>query len=185
MTRAATEPMVMGAAPLLAGAEVPVEADDDVPEAPELAVDVARVEPPVTDALPEGDTSELAMVSEGSVTDEPALPVPAGGVVSALLTVGTDAAGVTWIWPSEYWDTGARVDVAALALVVMLAQGVVPTWTWPARGETMRQQREWMSRGPTSTTYHQRFEKPGRQECQWWWFGPEAGRRSGRSQWWW
>lgn len=102
MTRAATEPVAMGAAPLLAGAEVPVEADDDVPEAPELAVDVTRVEPPVTDALPEGDTSGLVMVSEGSVTDEPALPVPAGGVISALLTVGTDAAGVTWIWPSEY-----------------------------------------------------------------------------------
>lgn len=118
MTRAAKEPMAMGAAPLLAGAEVPAEAEDEVPDDPELAVEVARVElPPVTDALPEGEAPVLAMVSEGRVTDEPALPEAAGAVVSpavavvspagavvstALLTVGTDAAGVTWIWPSEY-----------------------------------------------------------------------------------
>lgn len=126
----------MGAAPLLAGAEVPAEADDEVPDDPELAVEVARVElPPVTEALPEAEAPVLACVSEGRVTDVPALPeaagavvVPAGAVVATVLvTVGTEAAGVTWIWPSEYWDTGTRVEVAVLALVVMLAQGVVPT----------------------------------------------------------
>lgn len=96
MTSAATEPMVMGAAPLLAGAEVPAEAEDDVPDDPELAVDVARVEVlPVTDALPEADAPELAWVSVGRlVSEEPELPA-AAVVASALVTVGTDAAGVT------------------------------------------------------------------------------------------
>lgn len=123
--------MATGAAPLLAGAEVPAEAEAEVPDDPELAVEVARVElPSVSDALPEADAPELAWVSAGRlVSDEPALPAVPAGVVAAgaLVTVGTDAAGVTWIWPSEYWDTGARVEVAVLAEVVMLAQGVVPT----------------------------------------------------------
>lgn len=87
--------MATGAAPLLAGAEVPAEADDEVTDDPELAVDVARVDvAPVTEALAETDAPELAWVSVGRLTsDEPALP--AGVVASTLVTVGTEAAGVT------------------------------------------------------------------------------------------
>ena len=63
-----------------------------------------------------------------------ALPAGAEGVTSggagAFVTVGTEAGGVTWIWPSDCWDTGTGVEVAT-GVVVMLAHGVVPTWTWP------------------------------------------------------
>lgn len=124
---AAIELMPTCAAPLV-GAEVPVVPAAVVPDAElpaELALEVARV-------LPVAEP--LACVSEGRVTLEPA-PVepPAGRVVpvaATLLTVGTEAAGVTWIWPSENCETGASVEVAA-GMVVTLAQGVVPTWTWP------------------------------------------------------
>lgn len=126
---AAIELILTCAAPLV-GAVVPVEpaAEDVVPDGElpeELALEVARV-------LPVAEP--LAFVSEGRVTAEPE-PVepPAGRVVpvaGALTTVGTEAAGVTWIWPSENWETGASVEVAA-GVVVMLAHGVVPTWTWP------------------------------------------------------
>lgn len=128
-----TEP---AAAPLWAGAEVPELGAEDVPDGaaeepaaepelvPELvpeAADVARVLPP-------------GAVSVGSVTTEPE-GAPAGALVAAgrvsvtgatLVTVGTDAAGVTWIWPSEYCETGARDEVGA-AEVLTLAHGVVPT----------------------------------------------------------
>lgn len=131
-----TEPV---AAPLCAGAEVPELGADDVPDgaAEELppadpeAVEVARVLLPALAlalalALP-------APVSVGRVTTEPE-GAPAGALVAGrvsvtgatLVTVGTDAAGVTWIWPSEYCETGARDEVGA-AEVVMLAHGVVPT----------------------------------------------------------
>lgn len=63
-----------------------------------------------------------------------ALPAGAEGVTSggagAFVTVGTEAGGVTWIWPSDCCDTGTGVDVAT-GVVVMLAHGVVPTWSWP------------------------------------------------------
>lgn len=122
--RAAIEPIFIdpAAAPLLAGAEVPVDGEDDVAELPTEAVPealvVARVLlPPVT------GTDSL-----GTVTTEPE-PETTGAVVvaEAAVTVGTEAAGVTWIWPSEYCETGARVEVAVFTVVVMLAQGVVAT----------------------------------------------------------
>lgn len=101
-----------------------------VPEPLVLALDVASVEPALVAAVP------LACVSLGSTTDEPpaaVVPLAAAVVVAAgaLVTVGTEAAGVTWIWPSEYCETGTRVVVAAAAVLVMEAQGVVPTCTWP------------------------------------------------------
>lgn len=63
-----------------------------------------------------------------------ALPAGADGVTAggagAFVTVGTEAGGVTWIWPSDCCDTGTGVEVAT-GVVVMLAHGVVPTWSWP------------------------------------------------------
>lgn len=82
------------AAPAVAGAEVPDAAADDVAEpVPLEALDVARVEPePVAPVAP----ALLAAVSVGTTTEEPlAAPVPAGVVAAALVTVGTEAAGVT------------------------------------------------------------------------------------------
>lgn len=129
---------------------MPVATEDVAPEGPLPVADVARVVPDalLPEAEPEAETEaavepeaeaeaapEVGMVSLGTTTvlpaSEPAGAVPTGVVVSvagALVTVGTDAGGVTWIWPSEYCDTGTAVEVAA-AVVVMLAQGVVPTWT--------------------------------------------------------
>jgi hypothetical protein len=126
-------------APLLAGAEVPVAPEDVAPEGPLPVADVARVVPDalLPEAEPEAELEaaaepeaeaeaeaapEVGRVSLGTTT---VLPASEPG---ALVTVGTDAGGVTWIWPSEYCDTGTAVEVAA-AVVVMLAQGVVPTWT--------------------------------------------------------
>lgn len=92
--------------------------------------DVAVAEPVV--ALLEPDDGLGA-------ADEPVAepPVTVGtGIAGALDTVGTDAAGVTWIWPSENWETGARevVDAGGGGVLVMEAQGVVATWTWPEVG---------------------------------------------------
>lgn len=106
--------------------------------AAEVVPDVATV-PVVPDALEVAALLEPGWVLVGRVTTEPEAVVPgalAGWVsvtAGTLVTVGTDAAGVTWIWPSEYCETGARVEVG-WAVVVMLAQGVVPTWTWPRGG---------------------------------------------------
>lgn len=105
------------------GAEVPDAAADEVAELePVVALDVERVEPEPVAAVP------VAAVSVGTTTDEP-LATGAVPVAAALVTVGTEAAGVTWIWPSEYCETGTRVEVGAT--LVMEAQGVVPTCTWP------------------------------------------------------
>lgn len=91
---------------------------------PVLALEVARVEPAPVAEVP------LAAVSVGTTTDEP-LAMGAEPVTAALVTVGTEAAGVTWIWPSEYCETGT--SVVAGATLVIEAQGVVPTCTWPEK----------------------------------------------------
>lgn len=126
-----TEP---AAAPLWAGAEVPELGADEVPEGTAVEEPVAAEAELVPEPL---DVARVllppAPVSVGRVTTEPE-GAPAGALVpgrvsvtgATLLTVGTDAAGVTWIWPSEYCETGARDEVGA-AEVLMLAQGVVPT----------------------------------------------------------
>lgn len=98
-----------------------------MPEAPPPVAVVESVVP-----------GDAGCVSEGRATVLPdsagALPAGAEGVTSggagAFVTVGTEAGGVTWIWPSDSWDTGTAVDVAT-GVVVMLAHGVVPTWSWP------------------------------------------------------
>lgn len=113
------------AAPAVEGAEVPDAAADEVAELePVVALEVARVDPEPVAAVP------LAAVSVGTTTDEP-LATGAVPVAAALVTVGTEAAGVTWIWPSENCETGTRVEVGAT--LVMEAQGVVPTCTWPEK----------------------------------------------------
>lgn len=63
--------------------EVPDDRADEAPDEAPDALDVARVLPVVW-AAPEGE-------------------VPAAAdVAAALVTVGSEEAGVTWIWPSEY-----------------------------------------------------------------------------------
>ena len=96
---------------------MPVEPLDEVPEAELPVVEVARVEPV---ALPEAEPDappvatepeaeappEVARVSVGTATvvpdseataEEPAAAAVVVSVAGALVTVGTDAGGVTWI----------------------------------------------------------------------------------------
>lgn len=86
--------ILRSAAPAVEGADVPDAAADDVAELelePLVALDVARVEP-------EPEPEPEAAVCVGSVTVEPlAAAEPALVAAGALVTVGTDAAGVTWI----------------------------------------------------------------------------------------
>ena len=89
--------------------------------------------PPVVAVVASVVSEDAGWLSAGALG---AGPLPAGaewltsGGAGAFVTVGTDAGGVTWIWPSDCWDTGTGVEVAT-GVVVMLAHGVVPTWTWP------------------------------------------------------
>lgn len=126
------------APPPVAGAEVAAVVAADVPEdpPPEEAV-VESVVPGDAGCVSEGRATELpdsAGALPAGALPAGALPAGAEGVTSggagAFVTVGTEAGGVTWIWPSDCCDTGTGVDVAT-GVVVMLAHGVVPTWTWP------------------------------------------------------
>lgn len=125
--------------PPVAGAEVAELEAEVVPEAPPPVAVLESVVPGDAGCVPEGDGSGTGGMLPAGALPAGALPagaLPAGaeGVTSggagAFVTVGTEAGGVTWIWPSDCWDTGTGVDVAT-GVVVMLAHGVVPTWTWP------------------------------------------------------
>lgn len=143
MTRAPIEAARTVAPPPVAGADVAGLVAGVVPEAPppEGAV-VASVVPGDAGCVSEGRATVLpdsagalpAGALPAGALPAGALPAGADGVTSggagAFVTVGTEAGGVTWIWPSDSCDTGTGVDVAT-GVVVMLAHGVVPTWSWP------------------------------------------------------
>lgn len=103
-----------------------------VPEAPPPVAVVASVVSEDADCDSEGAAALLPDSAGGLAAG--GLAGGAEGVTSggagAFVTVGTEAGGVTWIWPSDCWDTGTGVEVAT-SVVVTLAHGVVPTWTWP------------------------------------------------------
>jgi hypothetical protein len=110
-----------------------------VPDGPPPVAVVASVVPEdagwvSAGALGAGALPDSAGALPAGALPAGALPAGAEGVTSggagAFVTVGTEAGGVTWIWPSDCWDTGTGVEVAT-GVVVMLAHGVVPTWTWP------------------------------------------------------
>lgn len=95
--KATTLDILRSAAAAVAGADVPeAPADDVAAPVPLAALEVARV-----DAAPEPVAAvPLAWVSLGSTADDPLAAAeepapPAGVVAAALVTVGTEAAGVT------------------------------------------------------------------------------------------
>lgn len=117
MIRAPIEPAWTAAPPPVAGAEV-AELAGVVPEAPPPLAVVASVvlgdagcvpegwaaEPPDgAGALPAGALPAGALPA--GALPAGALPAGADGVTSggggAFVTVGTEAGGVTWIWPSD------------------------------------------------------------------------------------
>lgn len=105
-----------------------------VPEGPPPVAVVASVVSEDADWVLAGPLGAGALPDSAGTLPAGALPAGAEGVTSggagAFVTVGTEAGGVTWIWPSDCWETGTGVEVAT-GVVVMLAHGVVPTWTWP------------------------------------------------------
>ena len=74
----------------------------------------------------------------GALPPDDGLPVGAGAAgVAVAVAGGGDAwgalpTGVTWIWPSEYWETGAGAEVGLADVDLMEAHGVVLPWIWPA-----------------------------------------------------
>lgn len=108
MARAPIEPARTVAPPPVAGAEVA-----------ELEAEVVPEDPPPVAVVASVVLGDAGCVSEGRATvlPEPAGALPAGalpagalpagaegvtaGGAGALVTVGTDAGGVTWIWPSD------------------------------------------------------------------------------------
>lgn len=142
MTSAPIEPARTLAPPPVAGAEVAELSAGVVPDGPPPVAVVASVVPGDAGCVSEGRATVLpdsagalpAGALPAGALPAGALPAGAEGVTSggagAFVTVGTEAGGVTWIWPSDCCDTGTGVEVAT-GVVVMLAHGVVPTWTWP------------------------------------------------------